>query len=516
MEYYMKIEKEYLYFPIQIEGTETKIEISTVELSGEIKKQFEFYIPVVFDESSYNNCDYFARFPVKKFTDKTIILKGIAPEDFFVKIQQDSLRKCEKLERPSIHFTSEHSWINDPNGLVYQDGTYHLYYQYNPFHIKWNNMSWGHAVSKDLLHFEELDPVLYPDEEGMIFSGSAITNKKENLGLPKEAILYFYTAAGGITDWSKDKVSVQKLAFSIDQGKTIEKINHVKIETIEKENRDPKIFWHEESQAYIICLWLQENEFAILRSKDLKEYTISQRFSLKEAWECPDLFSLVQEDGTKQWIFWTADGFYYFGSFDGYEFITDGIQRKAHVNQIPYAAQTFSGLNERILSISWLRLQFEKRFYTGAMAIPKELKLKTFRNSNHLVQQYTKEFYAGLQKKQIPDMIQQKWQIELERNCASYFQFLDDENNLKEEDFMMDMSDSKISYNRKNGLLKFNQEEYLIGPEVECFEILIDDVICEILVNYGIMTAVFELKQVCNQIQIQSGSYQLVEYAKIQ
>src|SRR5699024_2710544 len=107
--------------------------------------------------------------------------------------------------RPSVHFTAVHGWINDPNGLIYADGLFHYYFQYNPFDTEWQNMSWGHAVSRDLLHWRQEETVMSPDEDGPIFSGSAVENQQGLLGQPQEALLYFYTAAGGSSRWSAGK-----------------------------------------------------------------------------------------------------------------------------------------------------------------------------------------------------------------------------------------------------------------------------------------------------------------------
>lgn len=158
-------------------------------------------------------------------------------------------------------------WINDPNGLIY-----YLYFQYNPFDTKWENMCWGHVISKDLLHWEQKETVLYPDQDGPIFSGSGIVNENALLGLPKDAYIYFYTSAGGKSEWSKDKLPVQKIAYSIDGGNTLHKKDGCIVEHICDENRDPKVYWHEQSKAYIMLLYLTNNDYAILRSVDLPAY----------------------------------------------------------------------------------------------------------------------------------------------------------------------------------------------------------------------------------------------------
>ena len=241
--------------------------------------------------------------------------------------------------------------MNDPNGLVYADGNYHLYFQHNPFDVQWENMSWGHAVSKDLLHWEQKDEVLFPDETGTMFSGSGIVNDHEMLGLPKDALIFFYTAAGNNNKWSTGKQFTQRVAYSTDGGETLHKLDKGVLEAVCKENRDPKVFWHEKSGAYIMTLWLEENDFGIFRSTDLLNWEQTDRLTLKDAWECPDLLCLKDENEDESWMFWSADGFYFWGEFDGFKFQTDGVRHMAYINKMAYAAQTYSNTGNLCMTV---------------------------------------------------------------------------------------------------------------------------------------------------------------------
>ena len=295
------------------------------------------------------------------------------------------------MYKPSLHFTPSYGWMNDPNGLVYHDGIYELYYQHNPRGIDWNCMTWGHARGTDLLHWEDLGDVLEPDENGLMFSGCAIRNDRGLLGLPKDALLFFYTAAGHSSRESKGKPYTIRLAYSTDGGNTLLKKDGICeageiMETLAAENRDPKVFWHEESGAYILVLWIENNDFGIWRSEDLEQFTMTQRVTLESGYECPDLFRLPvistkeggRETGEEKWVFWTAHGYYYVGSFDGYEFHQEQERRCASQMGpdvvLPYAAQTFSG-PEKVLSVSWLRTKCVGGRTTGMMSIPKEFSL---------------------------------------------------------------------------------------------------------------------------------------------
>lgn len=295
------------------------------------------------------------------------------------------------MYKSSLHFTPSYGWMNDPNGLVYHDGIYELYYQHNPRGIDWNCMTWGHARGTDLLHWEDLGDVLEPDENGLMFSGCAIRNDRGLLGLPKDALLFFYTAAGHSSRESKGKPYTIRLAYSTDGGNTLIKKDGICeageiMETLAAENRDPKVFWHEESGAYILVLWIENNDFGIWRSEDLEQFTMTQRVTLESGYECPDLFRLPvistkeggRETGEEKWVFWTAHGYYYVGSFDGYEFHQEQERRCASQMGpdvvLPYAAQTFSG-PEKVLSVSWLRTKCVGERTTGMMSIPKEFSL---------------------------------------------------------------------------------------------------------------------------------------------
>ncbi len=254
------------------------------------------------------------------------------------------------------HFTTGLGWMNDPNGLVFKDGIYHLYFQYNPGRLDWGDIGWGHAFSTDLIHWTNHGLVLPPDDDGMIFSGSAISNGDE--------ILCYYTEAG--------KSFSQKLARSTDGGKTLVKDKNFCVPTICRENRDPKVFYHEATSAYIMILWLEENDFAILRSEKADgHFDLTQRFTLPGGFECPNLFEL---DGT--WFVWTAHGYYYPGTFDGFTFSWSGKKYEAFADSIPYAAQVFSGTDELVL-IPWLRIEDSgtPKKWNGIMGIPRRLEL---------------------------------------------------------------------------------------------------------------------------------------------
>lgn len=275
--------------------------------------------------------------------------------------------------RPLIHFSANVGWLNDPNGLMYHDGVYHMFFQYNPCDTRWQNMSWGHAVSRDLLHWEQKETALLPDEDGPMYSGSAIVNEQGKLGLPRDAEILFYTCAGSSSKWSEGKKYVQKIAYSTD-GKTFQKREGCVLENVAGENRDPKVYWHEGKQVYYMALFLEGYDYAIFNSGDLEHWEMTQRLSLPNARECPDLQKVPVEGGGYKWMFWGADGYYFLGDFDGSRFETDGVQHNAYQTMLPYAAQTFWG-TDRVIMVPWMRTDNKGKVFTSVMGVPRQLSL---------------------------------------------------------------------------------------------------------------------------------------------
>ena len=323
--------------------------------------------------------DYYAPMDLGRFIGQEIGICGSAPEGYLEKLTfHDSPPEISDACRPQLHFTAETGWINDPNGLVYDHGMYHLFYQWNPYGTEWGNMHWGHAVSRDLMTWEHRGIALEPDIYGTVYSGCGWPDRENTAGFGKDALLFYYTASGGRNQWSADAGNrhAQRLAVSTDGGGTLEKKGLI-LDHIIGENRDPKVFRHEESHAYIMALYLEENDFAVFRSTDLLHWTESQRFTAEGMWECPDLFELPVENrpGETRWVFSAANGAYLVGRFDGFRFTPEQGIRHAYDTALPYAAQTYAGTEDRKISIAWLRTRNDRGHFRGMMSIPMELTL---------------------------------------------------------------------------------------------------------------------------------------------
>jgi len=281
--------------------------------------------------------------------------------------------------RPQFHFSSQRGWINDPNGLVYYRRTYHLYYQHNPYGWKWGNMHWGHAVSRDLVHWEELGDALYPDALGTMFSGSAVVDWSNTSGFQtgdQPPLVAMYTAAG--------ELFTQCLAYSNDEGRTLEKYaGNPVLGHIAGSNRDPKVIWHEPAKRWVMALYLDQNDYALFGSPNLKEWTRLCDVSLPGSGECPDFFPIAVDGQEQQvkWLFWGANGNYRLGTFDGTKFQPETEPIKSLWGGNDYAAQTYSDIPDadgRRIQISWMAGgKYPDMPFNQQMSFPRELTLRT-------------------------------------------------------------------------------------------------------------------------------------------
>lgn len=287
--------------------------------------------------------------------------------------------------RPQFHFTPRVGWTNDPNGLVYYDGEYHLFFQHNPFGITWGNMTWGHAVSRDLLHWEELGEAILPDERGTIFSGSAVVdeNNTSQLGGPEApAICAFYTAAGAHS--YRPCPFTQCLAYSLDRGRTWTKFpGNPVLDFIADGNRDPKVFWHKPTQRWIMVLYVRRDAFSIFSSADLKRWQLESEVPFPTAHECPELFELPLEGDpqTTRWVLWTASGNHLIGQFDGHRFVAESEVLRSEWGNNSYAGQTWNNVPDgRRIFIAWMNSDgsaYPGMPFNQQMTIPRELTLRT-------------------------------------------------------------------------------------------------------------------------------------------
>ncbi|MCS7018105.1 MAG: glycoside hydrolase family 32 protein [Cytophagales bacterium] len=315
--------------------------------------------------------------------------------------------------RPQFHFTPQKFWTNDPNGLLYHDGEFHLFFQHNPYDKVWGHMHWGHAVSNDLLHWEEL-PIAIAEDTAMIFSGSAVVDKNNTAGFGENAFVAFYTAHRILNPNNPDVyLQTQHLAYSTDKGRTWKKYDQNPIIDLGKKDfRDPKVFWHAESQKWIMAVNLpNEHKTQFYGSTNLKNWELLSEFGPEGntaiPWECPDLFSLPVENepGKQKWILLISaegpyPGFqgmqYFVGDFDGKRFKNDNPADKPlylDYGRDYFAAVTFNHIpNERRVLLGWLSNwayanQVPTHPWRNGMAIPRMLYLRKEPDGYRLLQQ---------------------------------------------------------------------------------------------------------------------------------
>jgi sucrose-6-phosphate hydrolase SacC (GH32 family) len=290
----------------------------------------------------------------------------------------------EETYRPQFHFTAQKGWLNDPNGLVFVEGEYHLFFQHNPKGTEWGNMTWGHAVSEDLLHWKQLPNALEPDKMGTMFSGSAVIDEKNTSGFGKtgeKPLVLIYTAAGGTSPESKGQPFTQCIAYSLDKGRTFKKyagnpvLNHVA-----GENRDPKVVWHGPTRRWIMALYLTGSEFVLYSSPNLKQWTELQRITMPGCSECPDFFPMKTVGGGQKWVFTAANGKYLVGNFDGKKFTPESGPQQVEFGAQSYAVQTYSGIparDGRVIQLAWMNGgSFPRMPFNQQMAFPSELTLR--------------------------------------------------------------------------------------------------------------------------------------------
>lgn len=292
----------------------------------------------------------------------------------------------QETYRPRFHFSSKRGWNNDPNGLVYANGVYHLFYQHNPYEIFWENMHWGHATSTDLIHWEEQGDVLYPDSLGTMFSGSAVVDEKNTAGFQQgteDVLVAIYTA-------HRPGHEVQCLAYSNDEGKTWRKYkNNPVLDSKERwesgNTRDPKVFWHEETDRWVMVLF-EKDGHSIYTSTDLKGWIYQSH--QPGFWECPELIQMPVDgdENHMKWVMYGASGTYFIGDFDGEQFVIESGKHNYYSGPM-YAAQTFSnspGYPSPVIQIGWAQISHPEMPFNQMMAFPTQLSLKSTRNGIRL------------------------------------------------------------------------------------------------------------------------------------
>jgi fructan beta-fructosidase len=314
--------------------------------------------------------------------------------------------------RPRFHFTPAKNWINDPNGLIVDGGEVHLFYQHNPFGDQWGHMSWGHAVSTDFLHWQELPVAIAEDERVSIFSGSVVIDTHGSAGFGAGAWVAIYTGCLRRSEGGQ----AQELAFSTDSGHTWTKYAHNPVLDLGlRDFRDPKVFWHAATSRWVMLVVMPDDRCVVFyTSRDLKQWHEASRFAAPFAgqgiWECPDLIRLPVPGENDAWLLKVdalaghpsggSGARLFFGRFDGERFSAEPEDAPAWADHGAdfYAALSWAGLHDRAVWIAWMSChRYAKDLPTqpwrGAMTLPRELSVRRDANGRlQLLQQPVREW----------------------------------------------------------------------------------------------------------------------------
>lgn len=365
------ITKRYLLFPIRTGAGKTRVDIS---VDGETVREFDAELARAEDEASFWS---FLDVGELEGERASVRLNRATEETIALVRQSDDLPTTGDLYneplRPQLRFSQRLGWNNDPNGMVYYDGEWHLYFQHNPYGWAWGNMHWGHAVSKDLVHWEQLPIAIYNKRRGdWAFSGGAVVDENNTAGWQtgeEKVIVASWTSTG----------RGECLAYSNDRGRTFTEYEGNPV--VRHEGRDPKIIWYAPGEHWVMAVYTRvddERMIAFHSSKNLKDWKLESR--LEGYFECPEIFELpVDGDATDtRWVVFAADARYALGRFDGKVFtpLHEGKHR-VHYGRY-YASQTFGNAPDgRRIQIGWARIEMPGMPFNQTFSFPHELTLRT-------------------------------------------------------------------------------------------------------------------------------------------
>lgn len=362
-------DKPYLMLPVEEKAGMSNVKVMA---GGETVRTFNIRMAA-------DNVDYYVPLDISAYKSKGLVIdfhinndarregsmrEYICWSKMFTADKPDNANR-EKF-RPAYHHTPVYGWMNDPNGMFYKDGTYHLYYQHNPFGSQWENMTWGHSSSSDLVNWTDHGDAILPDGLGTVFSGCGVVDKDNTAGFGKGAVVVFYTSAG--------ENQTQSMAYSTDGGMTFKKYEGNPVLTAEAPDfRDPHVFFHKPTGRWVMILAAGQ-ETRLYSSADLKEWTYESSFGLgygshDGVWECPDLFELpVDDEDYSKWVLicninpgGPAGGSatqYFTGTFDGHRFTCDTkpeVTKWADYGKDHYATITFDNAPDgRRIALGWM------------------------------------------------------------------------------------------------------------------------------------------------------------------
>jgi fructan beta-fructosidase len=389
----LTIDRRYLNLPVKHGAVKRRMRF---EVGGATVREFDI-------ELAEDKPDFWAFADVSAFRGRKLVietklldgskaLEGVTASDEIA----GAADLYREKHRPQFHFTSRRGWLNDPNGLVYAAGEWHLFYQHNPYGWDWGNMHWGHAVSRDLFHWEELPEALYPKRyDDWCFSGSAVVDRGNASGWrtgSEPLLVCVFTSTG----------RGECVAYSNDRGRTWTEYDGNPV--IKHAGRDPKLIWHAPSQRWIMAVYDETKgarDVAFYTSPDLKKWQYQSR--VEGFFECPDLYPLPVDGDPKnvKWVLSAADARYLIGQFDGTKFVKESGKHQVWYGNF-YAAQTYdSAPDGRRVQIGWGNgIAFPGQPFNQQMTVPVELNVRMTDEGVRLFAEPVKEIEALHERKQ--------------------------------------------------------------------------------------------------------------------
>ena len=505
----LQLVNKYLHLPVSY-NDEDDARLQLV-IEGEVMREFDIFLPD-------SEPEFWVFMDIGQYTGKKATLQTLTGQEKkgLGKVYQSDDRTYldnaykEKF-RPQLHFSSKRGWLNDPNGLVYYDGEYHLFYQHNPYGIWWGNMHWGHAVSKDLLHWEQLPEALYPDETGVCFSGSALIDYNNTSGFKKgeaDVMVAIYTSTFIPNEKQEEEaleaMERQSLAYSNDKGRTWEKYEGNPVIGLRRDelnswnDRDPNVFWHEPTEKWVMILF-EKIGLSIFTSDNLREWNHESYF--ETFWECPELFQLPVDGDpeNKKWVVYDAGGDYVLGDFDGKKFTIENGPY-TYIDGEFFAAQTYENIpteDGRQIQIGWGTIETEDMPFNMMMTFPTVLTLRTTEDGIRMFNEPIDEL-SNLHTKayNFKDLSFEEANNAIKNIDSELLHLKFEVENINTMNYGLQIGGDRLGYSIRDNTFSFNEETFISKylPERASktihYEIIVDRTSIEVFVDKGRFTMV--------------------------
>jgi sucrose-6-phosphate hydrolase SacC (GH32 family) len=513
----LEISQNYINFPVSYDEDDA-VTLQLV-IDNEVKRVFDIFLP-------NSEPDFWVFLDVSMFHGEKALLRtedGEKRKGLDLIYQSDERIYLENVykekHRPQLHFSTVRGWINDPNGLVYYDGEFHLYFQHYPFGYYWGQPHWGHAVSTDLIHWEQLSDVLVRHEYGGIYSGSSVVDYNNTSGFKagdNDVIVAFYTTNSLVQDGT---APTQNIAYSNDRGRTY--IEYDKNPVIGDRTavlgtynaRDPKVFWHESTNKWVMIVFERIGN-SIFTSDNLKEWEYQSH--IETFWECPELFELSVDGNpkNKKWVMYGVSGDYLIGDFDGKKFTPESGMFNYLQGKF-FAAQTFNNVPEkdnRRIQIGyveipgWVEVPEPNPPFNGLMSFPTELTLRTTANGIRMFNEPVDEIEKLHRKEYKWENLSIEDANERLANISSDLLHVKCEiENINSIAYSIMFDEDSLYYTLKPNIFYYNPDvenaesftiKYLpeLGSKTMYYEFIVDRTSLEVFVDHGRFTMILPRK----------------------